>query len=342
MTVLAPAHPDAADHDRGLPYRVERAASKVLWPTPELAKRIDRLAADCAADLVLIDPPLPTGLVTLGMTRPHATFVHGGVATQARPPGVRRLLAAAMRGSKLVIAAGCFSGEEVRRAMGRRTPPVHVVNPGVDVNRFRPLDPEAKRLARHRLGLRPDRTIVLSLSRLVPRKGMPVLAEAVGRLAKTRHDLMLVIGGTGRDAEATVRAAERSGTPLHMLGRVAEDDLPDLYGCADVFAMVCHDRWLGLEQEGFGIVFAEAAAAGVPSVAGDSGGAAEAVAHGETGAVVGRPRDPSAVAEALAPLLDQPELRHGQGSAARRRAERELSWDVSAARLLEALESVGA
>ncbi|MBW3537513.1 MAG: glycosyltransferase, partial [Actinobacteria bacterium] len=80
----------------------------------------------------------------------------------------------------------------------------------------------------------------------------------------------------------------------------------------------------------------------VPSVAGDSGGAAEAVVDGVTGAVVRRPRDPAAVAGALAPLLDDPDRRARQGMAARRRAEEQLSWDVSAGRLLAALAAVGA
>ena len=73
---------------------------------------------------------------------------------------------------------------------------------------------------------------------------------------------------------------------MRLLGRVPSPDLPGLYACADVFALCCRSRWGGLEQEGFGIVFLEAAAAGVPSVAGDSGGAAEAVVDGETGVVV--------------------------------------------------------
>ena len=76
---------------------------------------------------------------------------------------------------------------------------------------------------------------------------------------------------------------------MRFLGRVPNDDLPALYGCADVYTMLCRNRWGGLEQEGFGIVFLEAAACGVPQVAGDSGGAAEAVADGETGIVVRRP-----------------------------------------------------
>lgn len=340
--MLAPAHPQAAEFDRDAPYRVVREGARVLLPTKGLAGRIEALAAESEADLVLLDPPLPLGIVSRNMSHRHGTVVHGGVAVQARPPGIRRLLHTAMARSEVVISAGRFSGEEVRRVMKSATPPVHVVNPGVDVGRFRVLDADEKLRVRSRLGLPPDALIVLSLSRLVPRKGIPVLAEAVGRLAPARPDLLLVVGGAGRDAARIEKAADASGAPIRMLGRVPEADLADLYGCSDLFAMVCHDRWLGLEQEGFGIVFADAAASGIPAVAGDSGGAAEAVLDGETGVVVRRPRDPVAVAAALAPLLDDPGLRAAQGQAARVRAERELSWDVSAGRLLEALESVGA
>ena len=118
-------------------------------------------------------------------------------------------------------------------------------------------------------------------------------------------------------------------------------DLPALYGCADVFAMPCRNRWAGLEQEGFGIVFLEAAACGRPQVAGASGGAAEAVEEGVTGLVVGRPGDVGAVAAALGRLLAEPALRERMGAAARRRAEAEFSYDGLAGRLGGALASVG-
>ena len=110
---------------------------------------------------------------------------------------------------------------------------------------------------------------------------------------------------------------------MAFLGRVANADLPALYGCADVFAMACRSRWGGLEQEGFGIVFVEAAACGVPQVAGDSGGAAEAVDDGVTGLVVRRPDDAGEVAAAFEALLDDDALRasmaDGVASARRRR-----------------------
>ena len=93
---------------------------------------------------------------------------------------------------------------------------------------------------------------------------------------------------------------------MRLLGGVSDEDLPRLVGAADVFAMLCRNRWLGLEQEGFGIVFLEAAAAGVPQVAGASGGAAEAVEDGVTGVLVRRPTEAGDVARAIAGLLADP------------------------------------
>jgi phosphatidylinositol alpha-1,6-mannosyltransferase len=97
--------------------------------------------------------------------------------------------------------------------------------------------------------------------------------------------------------------------------------------------MLCRTRWAGLEQEGFGIVFVEAAACGVPQVAGDSGGAAEAVVDGVTGFVLGDPEDVRAAADAFAELLDDHDLRARMGAASRERAVQEFAYDVLADRL---------
>jgi phosphatidylinositol alpha-1,6-mannosyltransferase len=120
---------------------------------------------------------------------------------------------------------------------------------------------------------------------------------------------------------------------------VDDADLPALYGCADVFSMACRNRWLGLEQEGFGIVFLEAAACGVPQVAGESGGAAEAVAHGETGLVVDDPTSVDELVRHLRTLIDDRALRHRMGAAGRIRAERDFAYDVLAERLRAGLEN---
>ena len=103
----------------------------------------------------------------------------------------------------------------------------------------------------------------------MPRKGFDVAIRAVAALRRSRPDLVLAIAGGGRDERRLRRLAAELDAPVRFLGRVSNDDLPRLYGCADVFTMPCRTRWGGLEQEGFGIVFVEAAACGVPQVAGD-------------------------------------------------------------------------
>ena len=150
----------------------------------------------------------------------------------------------------------------------------------------------------------------------------------------------MAIAGRGRDAERLAGRVAELGAPVRLLGGVSDADLPRLVGAADVFAMLCRNRWLGLEQEGFGIVFLEAAAAGVAQVAGASGGAGEAVEDGVTGVVVRRPTEAGDVAAAIAGLLDDPDRRAAMGRAARRRAEASFDYDLLAPRLASSLSDV--
>ena len=131
------------------------------------------------------------------------------------------------------------------------------------------------------------------------------------QLAGRFPGLTVAIAGRGRDTERLAGRVAETGAPVRLLGGVSDEDLPRLVGSADVFAMLCRNRWLGLEQEGFGIVFLEAAAAGVAQVAGGSGGAGEAVENGETGVVVRRPTDAGDVARAIGGLLADQGLRPG-------------------------------
>jgi phosphatidylinositol alpha-1,6-mannosyltransferase len=217
-----------------------------------------------------------------------------------------------------------------------------VVPPGVDVGRFTPMDAAGRVEARRSFGLPLTGPLIVSVSRLVPRKGMDVLIDATAALAPDHPRLTLAIAGGGRDRQRLVARIRRTMAPARLLGRVEDPRLPSLYAAADIFAMVCRDRWAGLEAEGFGIVFLEAAAAGVPQVAGDSGGSAEAVQDGVTGVVVGRPRDAGSVAAAIASLLDDPTRRAQMGVAARARAEAEFTYDGLAARLGAALRALSA
>ena len=338
VTVLTTAYPGAAAFDRSAGFRVVRIAETVLLPLPKVRDRIDHLADEVGAELVVLDPALPIGWLGPQLRHRYGVIVHGAeVTVPGRVPGPRQALGRVLNGADVVVAAGGYPAAEGERAAGRSLPVVSVP-PGVDTDRFVPLDEAERARARKRFGASPHADLVVSVSRLVPRKGMDVLVEAAAELAPTSPRLEVLVGGTGRDTARLRRLIDRTGAPVRLLGRVDDDDLPALYGCADVFAMNCRNRWLGLEQEGFGIVFLEAAACAVPQIAGDSGGAAEAVAHGDTGLIT---RDPSSVPElaaALRRLLADPAERRRMGEAARLRAVAEFSYDVLAERLRVGLD----
>ncbi len=337
FAVLTSPYAGTAEFDAAQPFRIERTPEPVLLPHPWMVQRIHRMAQSFGADFVVLDPALPLGLVGPFLDLPYDVVLHGAeVTVPGRLPGSRQALGRVLRGARHVVAAGGYPAAEAEHAAGGPLP-VTVVAPGVDVDRFRPLDESERVEARRSFGLPVDAELVVSISRLVPRKGFDTVIRAAARLRLTRPDLLVAISGAGRDEGRLRRLAAELRAPVRFLGRVANDDLPKLYGCADVYAMLCRNRWGGLEQEGFGIVFVEAAACGVPQVAGDSGGAAEAVADGVTGTVVRRPDDVAAVATAIAELFDDPARRAEMGRAARTRAVTEFSYDVLAAKLGNAL-----
>lgn len=343
VTVFTTAHRGADVFDAEQPFRIVRSRWAVLLPNRLLARRIRRLAAEVGAKSVVLDPVLPLGLLGPKLGLPYGVVLHGTeITVPGRLPVTRPWLARVVSEASLVIAAGGYPEGEARRAVGKDQPfpPVVRIPPGVDTARFRPLAAIDRAATRARLGLPGNGPLVVSVSRLVPRKGMDTLIRAAALLAPTHPALTVAISGAGRDLGRLRRLIERTGAPVRLVGRVNDLDLPALYGSADVFAMCCRRRWAGLEQEGFGIVFLEAAASGVPSIAGDSGGAAEAVEDGKTGFVVGAPDDPKAVAAALGRLLDDPSRALEQGQAARARAEDEFEYDALAARLEDALISL--
>ena len=345
VVLTASSHPDAAAFDatqaeRGV--QIERVPGSILFfPTPSTLARVRRCAQEHAVDLVLLDPALPLGLIGPRLDQPYGVILHGAeVTVPGRIPGARAALARVLRGASVVVSAGGYPAAEGRRAAGPISAPVIEIPPGVDAASIIPLKAAERRAARTRLGLPAHGPLVVSLSRLVPRKGMDVLIQAADRLAPSYPDLVVAIGGGGRELSHLQRLAIESQVAVHVLGRVSDEDRAALLGAADIFVMDCRNRWFGLEQEGFGIVFLEAAAAGVPQIAGDSGGAAEAVVDGTTGLVVGAPGDPGVLAEAIRALLADPKRRRRMGRASRARAKEYFDYDVLAPMLASTLAEV--
>jgi len=333
FAVLTSPYEGAAEFDAAQPFHIERTREPVLLPHPWMVHRINSMAREVGANLVVLDPALPLGLVGPSLELPYDLVLHGAeVTVPGRLPGSKQTLAYVLRRARHIVAAGGYPAAEAEHAAGRALP-ITIVPPGVDTERFRPLTAAEISDARAHFGFDDDTELVVGISRLVPRKGFDTALRAVALLARSRPNLRLAIAGGGRDEQRLRKLASSLRAPVTFLGRVSNDDLPRLYGCGNAYAMLCRNRWGGLEQEGFGIVFLEAAACGVPQVAGKSGGAAEAVEHEVTGLVVDRPDDPREVAAAIERLLDDPEQARRMGAAGRERAVREFSYDVLAHRL---------
>ena len=325
-TVMTTPYPGAAEWDAAQAFRVVRRREKVLLPSPGLARSVDALAREVGADVIFVDPALPLGLIVPKVrSAPVVVVLHGAEITVPGRLPTRPLLAHVLRSAAGVVAAGGYPLSEGVHAAGRVLPSI-VVAPGIDVDRFRPpVDATERLAARATLGLPRDARIVLGASRLVPRKGFDVLLDALVLLPP---DVVVALVGGGRDRSRLEKHAATRGVAdrVHFLGRVSDEELPLAHRAADVFAMLCRDRWGGLEAEGFGIVFLEAGASGLACVAGRSGGSHEAVCNGETGYVV-QPRDENLVATRLLQLLDDPDLRARMGARARALAEAEWSYD---------------
>ena len=338
VSVYTRDYPGAQEFDAGEDYRIFRETRFPLLPTPAVRRRAEEIIAEVKPQLVLIDPALPLGVIGRKLSVPYGLVLHGAEATiPTQLPGLRSAMNRVVGGAELVISASQWASDMVSPAKAASRTPFHYIPPGVDTARFHPHSEAQKSAARRRFGLGEDALVLLSVSRLVPRKGMDNLIKAAAGLQRDHPNLELVIAGGGRDLSRLQAVAKRTGASVKFLGRVADEDLPSLYGSADIFAMLCRERWGGLEQEGFGVVFLEAAASGIPQIAGDSGGAAEAVAHGETGFVVPAHRQNAYMADALRDLVESPALRQQMGSQARLRAEREFSYDLLAKRLQKVL-----
>jgi phosphatidylinositol alpha-1,6-mannosyltransferase len=210
--------------------------------------------------------------------------------------------------------------------------------PGVDTDRFKP-DPAARAGLRRRYGL-GERPTVVCLSRLVPRKGQDMLIKALPLIRQRVEGAALVVVGGGPYLDALRTLARRCGVSddVTFTGGVPAAELPAHHAVADVFAMPCRTRGAGLDVEGLGIVFLEASATGVPVVAGESGGAPEAVRHNETGLVVNG-RSVHEIADAVAGLLTDRDRAEAMGSAGRRWVTSQWRWDTLAARLADLLRT---
>ncbi|MFD4590541.1 glycosyltransferase family 4 protein [Streptomyces rubiginosohelvolus] len=315
VVVHTSAEPGAAAHDAALPYPVVRDPARMLLPVPRVTARAAELARRHGCDSVWFGAAAPLGLMAdrlrreSGVRRAVAT-THGHEVWWARTPGARALLRRIGDRTDTVTHLGAATRAPIAAALGPAAARRMVrLAPGVDAEAFavRPGARDGVRTpaggVRERYGL-GGRPVILCAARLVPRKGQDTLIRALPAVRRSVPDAVLLLTGDGPYARTLHRLAADTGVAdaVVLAGGRPHPEMPEHYAAADVFAMPCRTRRGGLEVEGLGIVFLEAAAAGLPVLVGDSGGAPDTVRDGETGYLVDG-RNTAAVADRLVTLL---------------------------------------
>ena len=335
VVVYASTWRGAAAFDAVQPFEVVREDTSVLLPTPAVARRADELARAHGCDTVWFGAAAPLGLLATRLrrragVRRAVALTHGHEVGWAALPGARALLRRIGRGSDVVTYLGEYQRVRLARALDGVTT-LRRLAPGVDTAAYAPSVDGAPVRARYGLGGRP---VVVCVSRLVPRKGQDTLVRALPEIRRRVPGtaLLLVSGGPYRRTLERLARDVGVGEDVVFTGSVPWAELPAYYAAGDVYAMPCRTRRRGLDVEGLGIVYLEASATGLPVVAGDSGGAPDAVRDGETGFVVGG-RDRAALVDRVATLLADRDLARRMGAAGRAWVESEWRWDTQAGRL---------
>ncbi|MFE2461903.1 glycosyltransferase family 4 protein [Streptomyces sp. NPDC059402] len=330
-----------ATTERGarFPYPVVRHPARTLLPTPRTTAHAAEVARRYGCDRVWFGAAAPLALMarrlrrTAGIRTVVAT-THGHEVWWARVPGPRSLLRRIGAQVDTLTWLGESTRGPIEAALAPGTRTARLV-PGVDTGAFHPAVDGTPVRTRYGLGHRP---VILCAARMVPRKGQDTLIRALPWVRRAVPDAVLLLVGDGPYGSGLRQLALREGVldAVFFAGGRPHHALPAFYAAADAFAMPCRTRRAGLEVEGLGIVYLEAAASGLPVVAGDSGGAPDTVREGETGYVVDG-RSVAATADRLIRILRDPRLARALGDEGRRRVAYEWSWDHSYATLRDLL-----
>ncbi|GGM64954.1 glycosyl transferase family 1 [Thermopolyspora flexuosa] len=332
VVVYAPRWKGCEAFDARQPYRVVRHPTSLMLPVPSVARRAARLVREHGCDTVVFGAALPMGLLAPALRQAGARRVvmltHGHEAAWAGLGVGRALLRRIAEGADVVTYLGGYTFDRLSGPI----PPEKLVRltPGVDTEVFRPGAGGAEIRAALGLG---DRPVVVCVSRLVPRKGQDMLIRVWPEVLRAAPGAFLLLVGGGpyrRTLERMIASLGLGGSVL-VTGTVPWGRLPAYYDAGDVFAMPCRTRRWGMDVEGLGIVYLEASATGLPVVAGNSGGAPDAVVPGQTGLVVDG-GSPDEVADALIGLLKDPAGARAMGERGRAWIEREWRWDAVADR----------
>lgn len=310
-----------------------------MLPTPRVGRAVKKLIRERDIQVAAFGAAAPLGLLSNAMksagVRRTVALTHGHEVWWAKVFPFNLLMRRIGATVDSLTYLGDFTRTAISRSLSHDAQSAMIkIAPGIDVDHFRPVDAS---LLREQLGL-TNKKVIVSVGRLVHRKGQDHLIQAMPEILKFHPDAHLLLVGKGPYLEhlAKLVAQLQLQDSVSFIGRIQYAELPQYICCGDLFAMPSRSRLMGLEVEGLGIVYLEASACGLPVIAGKSGGAPDAVIDGTTGVVVDGTNDLE-IAQAAISLLSDPAKSKEMGAAGRQWIIDNWRWDIWAKKFEELL-----
>ncbi len=335
IIVYTSAQGDTTSYDQGwlrdFGVEVIRDSSKILLPSPWVARRVRKVIVRGSIKQVFFGAAAPLGVMARGLRKKGVVNIvaltHGHEVWWAKLWPFSSAISFIGRNVDHLTYLGDFTKNEISKALSPKAESKLVkIAPGIDTDHFAPV-PNSAHLRRD-LGL-ADKKVIVSVGRLVHRKGQDILIESLPAvLAKhpTAHILMVGEGPYRGVLTKMVDELNLSGA-VTFIGRIQYKELPRYICAGDIFVMPSRSRLAGLEVEGLGIVYLEASSCGLPVIAGRSGGAPDAVEEGVTGFSVDG-TSALEVSKAIIKLFDDPVKAKEMGQAGRRWIIDKWRWEI--------------
>lgn len=336
---------DTTEYDRSWHeahgVEVIRDRARVLLPTPRVSRAVQKAAIRTRAEIVCFGAAAPLGLLARGLRRKGVKRIvaisHGHEVWWAKVFPFSIAMHQIGTSVDALTYLGEFTRHEISKALSPRARSAMVrLAPGIDIEHFSPEREESALRAELNLG---GKKVIVSVGRLVKRKGQDRLIEALPSIRKAIPNAHLLFVGQGSYEKYLKNLVRKEGLAeaVTFVGRVRYADLPKYFGVGDLFAMPSRSRFAGLEVEGLGIVYLEASSCEIPVVAGASGGAPDAVIEGRTGLVVDG-NNVEEISQVIIDLLSNEELRKEMGKNGREWVLAQWSWNSWSQRFAEILD----
>ncbi len=343
VVVYTSAQDGAADFDKEwhLNFGVEviRDRSKILLPTPRVINNARKLIKERNLTRVAFGAAAPLGVMAASLRSAGATRIvaltHGHEVWWSKVPPFSFAIRFMSRSIDVITYLGDYTKGEISKALSQKNAKKLIqLAPGIDIEHFKPVDADSLRAD---LGL-SDKSVIVSVGRLVHRKGQDQLISALPTILERVPNAHLVIIGSGPYKEHLEKLALKLNVSpnITFIGRINYAELPRYICVGDIFVMPSRSRFFGLEVEGLGIVYLEASACGLPVIAGNSGGAPDAVLVGETGLVVDGTKV-NEISAACVKLIENPELSELMGQKGRSWIVDKWRWELWASKYSELL-----